>query len=204
LKYHSNFILSLSWSSFFHIIWLLLVPLSGNDWNGGYVEPQSGLYGICKLFFILYHSYNQKQSLNNRKISRCFATNQNNKIVDVERHLQIPYTIIWEWLKSRKTNLNSPVSTAHNYLLTAVYWSVIMECQNWSSDTVIVVCCLINYAFSSSTTFLWQLIKLKILLTIKSTNVITRKVNTGNYSNQNNWSPVFQTQKSQNQFKFPR
>ena len=36
-----------------------------------------------------------------------------------------------------KTNLNSPVSTAHNYLLTAVYWSVIMECQNWSSDTVI-------------------------------------------------------------------
>jgi hypothetical protein len=39
--------------------------------------------------------------------------------------------------KSRKTNLNSPVSTAHNYLLTAVYWSVILECQNWSSDTVI-------------------------------------------------------------------
>ena len=39
--------------------------------------------------------------------------------------------------KSRKTNLNSPVSTAHNYLLTAVYWSIIMECQNWSSDTVI-------------------------------------------------------------------
>jgi hypothetical protein len=39
--------------------------------------------------------------------------------------------------KSRKPNLNSPVSTAHNYLLTAVYWSVIMECQNWSSDTVI-------------------------------------------------------------------
>jgi hypothetical protein len=39
--------------------------------------------------------------------------------------------------KSRKTNLNSPVSTAHNYLLTAVYWSVIMECQNWSSETVI-------------------------------------------------------------------
>ena len=33
--------------------------------------------------------------------------------------------------------LNSPVSTAHNYLLTAVYWPVIMECQNWSSDTVI-------------------------------------------------------------------
>ena len=39
--------------------------------------------------------------------------------------------------KSRKTNLNSPASTAHNYLLTAVYWSVIMECQDWSSDTVI-------------------------------------------------------------------
>ena len=39
--------------------------------------------------------------------------------------------------KSRKTNLNSHVSTAHNYLLTAVYWSVIMECQDWSSDTVI-------------------------------------------------------------------
>ena len=39
--------------------------------------------------------------------------------------------------KSHKTNLNSPVSTAHNYLLTAVCWSVIMECQNWSSDTVI-------------------------------------------------------------------
>ena len=30
--------------------------------------------------------------------------------------------------KSCKTNLNAPVSTAHNYLLTAVYWSVIMEC----------------------------------------------------------------------------
>ena len=39
--------------------------------------------------------------------------------------------------KCHKTNLNSPVSTSHNYLLTAVYWSVIMECQNWSSDTVI-------------------------------------------------------------------
>ena len=39
--------------------------------------------------------------------------------------------------KSRKTNLNYPVSTAHNYLLTAVYWSVIMEFQNWSLDTVI-------------------------------------------------------------------
>jgi hypothetical protein len=39
--------------------------------------------------------------------------------------------------KSHKTNSNFPVSTAHNYLLTAVYWSVIMECQNWSSDTVI-------------------------------------------------------------------
>jgi hypothetical protein len=39
--------------------------------------------------------------------------------------------------KSRKTNLNSPVSTSHNYLLTAVYWPVIMECQDWSSDTVI-------------------------------------------------------------------
>jgi hypothetical protein len=39
--------------------------------------------------------------------------------------------------KSCKTNLNAPVSGAHNYLLTAVYWSVIMECQNWSSDTVI-------------------------------------------------------------------
>ena len=39
--------------------------------------------------------------------------------------------------KSRKTNLNSPVSTAHNYLLTAVYWLVIMECQDWSSYTVI-------------------------------------------------------------------
>jgi hypothetical protein len=62
---------------------------------GGYVEPQSGLYGICKLFFILLsfiYRGNQKQSLNNRKMSRCFATNQNNKIVDVERHdLQIPY-----------------------------------------------------------------------------------------------------------------
>ena len=54
----------------------------------------------------------------------------------------------------------------------------------------VFVCRLINYAFSSSTTFLWRLIKLQILLRIKSTNVITRKVNTGNYSNQNNWSPV--------------
>jgi hypothetical protein len=34
-------------------------------------------------------------------------------------------------------HLRGPVSTAHNYLLTAVYWSVIMECQNWVSDTVI-------------------------------------------------------------------
>jgi hypothetical protein len=48
----------------------------------------------------------------------------------------------------------------------------------------VFVCRLINYTFSSSTTFLWQLIKLQILLRIKSTNVITRKVNTGNYSNQ--------------------
>jgi hypothetical protein len=39
--------------------------------------------------------------------------------------------------KSHKTNLNSPVSTTHNYLLTAVYRSVIMECQDWSSDMVI-------------------------------------------------------------------
>ena len=39
--------------------------------------------------------------------------------------------------KSHETNLNSPISTAHNYLLTAVYWSVIIECQDWSSDTVI-------------------------------------------------------------------
>jgi hypothetical protein len=54
--------------------------------------------------------------------------------------------------KSRKTNLNSPDSTAHNYLLTVVYWSIILR--------------------------------------IKSTNVITRKINTANYSNQNNWSPV--------------
>jgi hypothetical protein len=57
--------------------------------------------------------------------------------------------------------LNPLVSTAHNYF----------------------VCRLINYAFYSSTTFLWQLIKLQILLRIKNTNVITRKVNTGNYSN---------------------
>jgi hypothetical protein len=39
--------------------------------------------------------------------------------------------------KSYKTNLNSPVSTTHKYLSTAVYWSVIMECQDWSLDTVI-------------------------------------------------------------------
>jgi hypothetical protein len=36
----------------------------------------------------------------------------------------------------------------------------------------VFVCRLFNYAFSSSTTFLWQLIKLQILLRIKSTNVI--------------------------------
>jgi hypothetical protein len=35
----------------------------------------------------------RNKSLNNRKMSRCFATNQNNKIVDVERHLQIPYIL---------------------------------------------------------------------------------------------------------------
>jgi hypothetical protein len=39
--------------------------------------------------------------------------------------------------KSCTTNLNCTVSTAHNYLLTAVYWLVFMECQDWSSDTVI-------------------------------------------------------------------
>jgi hypothetical protein len=38
--------------------------------------------------------------------------------------------------------------------------------------------------------FSWRLIKLQIWLRIKSTNVITRKVTTGNYSNQNTWSPV--------------
>jgi hypothetical protein len=54
------------------------------------------------------------------------------------------------------------------------------------SDVNIII---LIYLFSS-TTFLWQLIKLQILLRIKSTNVITGKVNTGNYSNQNNWSPV--------------
>ena len=43
--------------------------------------------------------------------------------------------------KSRKTNLNSPVSTAHIYLLTVVYWSVIMECQNWSGITLSVAIC---------------------------------------------------------------
>jgi hypothetical protein len=43
---------------------------------------------------------------------------------------------------------------------------------------------------------LWQLIKLQILIRIKSTNVITRKVNTGNYSNQNNWSPIPQSRLS--------
>jgi hypothetical protein len=61
---------------------------------------------------------------------------------------------------------------------------------NYSNLFNVFVCRLINYAFSSSTTFLWRLIKLQILLRIKSTNVITRKVNTGNYSNQNTWSPV--------------
>ena len=50
---------------------------------------------------------------------------------------QLPPSATAFQTQSRKTNLNSPVSTAHNYLLTAVYWSVIMECQNWSSDTVI-------------------------------------------------------------------
>jgi hypothetical protein len=39
--------------------------------------------------------------------------------------------------KSRKTNLNSPVSTAHNYPLTAVYWSVIMECQDWGAFNIV-------------------------------------------------------------------
>ena len=60
---------------------------------GGYVEPQSGCMEFANYFSSFYHSYNQKQSLNNRKMSRCFATNQNNKIVDVERHLQIPYIL---------------------------------------------------------------------------------------------------------------
>jgi hypothetical protein len=52
-------------------------------------------------------------------------------------------------------------------------------CQHWQRS-----------ANCTGPTFLWQLIKLQILLRIKSTMVITRKVNTGNYSNQNNWSPV--------------
>jgi hypothetical protein len=50
---------------------------------------------------------------------------------------QLPPSATGFQTQSRKTNLNSPVNTNHNYLLTAVYWSVIMECQNWSSDTVI-------------------------------------------------------------------
>jgi hypothetical protein len=67
---------------------------------------------------------------------------------DIWSQASYGYAILWEVFldssdsyflpqvfrhKSRKTNLNSPVSTAHNYLLTTVYWSVIMECQNWSS-----------------------------------------------------------------------
>jgi hypothetical protein len=36
--------------------------------------------------------------------------------------------------KSRKTNLNSPVSTAHNYLLTAVDWSVHRKCPVQFAD----------------------------------------------------------------------
>ena len=46
-------------------------------------------------------------------------------------HTQLPPQVFRH--KSRKTNLNSPVSTAHNYQ----YSCVMMECQNWSSDTVI-------------------------------------------------------------------
>ena len=50
---------------------------------------------------------------------------------------QLPPSATGFQTQSRKTNLNSPDSITHNYLLTAVYWSVIIECHNWSSDTVI-------------------------------------------------------------------
>ena len=78
--------------------------------------------------FIANLAYRQNSRLSRfppLKISRYTAKLSYRHLPQVFRH------------KSRKTNLNSPVSTAHSYLLTAVYWSVIMECQNWSSDTVI-------------------------------------------------------------------
>ena len=78
--------------------------------------------------------------------------------------------------------------TATVHLHLRGYWKIPFNCQiignlfyvNFGfSKLHVFVCRLINYAFSSSTTFLWQLIKLQILHRIKSTNVITRKVNTG-------------------------
>ena len=60
---------------------------------GGYAEPQSARMEFANYFSSFYHSYNQKQPLNNRKMSGCFATNQNSKIVNVERYLQIPYIL---------------------------------------------------------------------------------------------------------------
>jgi hypothetical protein len=40
--------------------------------------------------------------------------------------------------KSRKTNLNSPISTAHNYLLTAVYWSGVNSGAREGKSTLII------------------------------------------------------------------
>ena len=93
----------------------------------GYIYIQCSL-GLSPPRFIANLAYRQNSRLSRfppLKIPRYTAKLSYRHPPQVFRH------------KSRKTNINSPVSTANNYLLTAVYWSVIMECENWSSNTVI-------------------------------------------------------------------
>lgn len=108
------------------------------------IQPTTNILFLCVLCQLVLHN-----TVLPRTIAPHFITNlayhQNSRLYRFPP-LKIPrYTAKLSYRhppqvfrhKSRKNNLNSPVSTSHNYLLTAVYWSVIMECQDWSSDTVI-------------------------------------------------------------------
>jgi hypothetical protein len=100
----------------------------GNFWSFQHFKLVQCSLGLSPPRFIANFAYRQNSRLSRfppLKIPRYTAKLSYHHSPQVFRH------------KSRKTNLNSPVSTSHNYLLTAVYWSVIMECQDWSSDTVI-------------------------------------------------------------------
>jgi hypothetical protein len=71
------FILLSSWSSFFHIVWLLLVPLSGNDCNYNYTSVFSDLFwstlNLHRHFKYVKKSSNEK-FLDIRELDENFLT----------------------------------------------------------------------------------------------------------------------------------